>query len=141
MRFSIVEAMKVIRRLWRGIAFMQLFLAVGAFGSADVDDLTDGREILQVHLWAMSDPHVFSDLFLRMKELKQLDPEGDLLPLETGRIPRLDARASLGSAILQSESDEQFTWDIAICAGDFSGSHGLPTEREGIEVVKQFSRL
>ena len=96
---------------------------------------------MQFHLWAMSDPHVFSDLFLRMKELKRLNPEGNLLTHESGRIPRVDASESLGSALLDSESDEQFAWDIAICGGDFSGSHGLPTEREGIEVVKQFSRL
>ena len=53
----------------------------------------------------------------------------------------MDARESLGSAIIQSESDEGFGWDIAICAGDFSGSHGLPTDREGREVVNQFARL
>ena len=53
-----------------------------------------------------------SDLFLRRHELRRLNPEGDLLPHESGRIPRVDARESLGCAIIQSESDEGFGWDI-----------------------------
>ncbi len=127
--------------LLQAIAVLGLHVITGVSSQATIDDPASDGSNSQFHLWAMSDPHVFSDLFLRMKELKRLNPKGDLLPHESGRIPRLDARESLGSAIVHSESDERFAWDIAICAGDFSGSHGLPTEREGSEVVKQFSRL
>jgi hypothetical protein len=123
-------------------SFFRASLGVVSWGvctiaAAPAGDGTDR----QFRLWALSDPHVFSDLFLRMKEIRRLDPEEKYLPHESGRIPRLDARESLGSALLDSESDEEFAWDIAICAGDFSGSHDLPTEREGLEVVRQFSRL
>ena len=92
-------------------------------------------------LWAISDPHVFSDLYLRQKEIERIDPDRQYMSPESGMIPRIDARENLSEAILQSESENGFYWDIAVCPGDYSGSHDLPTDLEGREVVKQFSRL
>ena len=103
------------------LAVVVTILITGIPGHAAIDESADDASS-QFNLWSMADPHVFSDLFLRRHELRRLNPEGDLLPHESGRIPRVDARESLGSAIIQSESDEGFGWDIAICAGDFSGS-------------------
>lgn len=112
--------------------------ALAAGGSTQTTAAASGQEF---RLWTLSDPHVFSDLYLRRGELRRLDPQREYLTHEDGVIPRVDARENLGAAIRQSESEEGFGWDIAVCAGDFSGSHDLPTDREGEEVVRQFSRL
>ena len=100
-----------------------------------------GQGKAEFRLWAFSDPHVFSDLYLRQSEIRRIDPDQQYLHPESGMIPRIDARENLSEAILQSESEEGFDWNIAVCPGDYSGSHDLPTAREGREIVKQFSRL
>jgi hypothetical protein len=51
---------------------------------------------------------------------------------------RVSGRESLVDAIRQSESWE-FDWDMAVGLGDFSGSQASPDDREGMEVVRQFS--
>ena len=48
-------------------------------------------------------------------------------------------RESLADAIRQSERDMQ--WDIALSLGDYCAEHGLPTDREGLEIVRQFGAL
>lgn len=71
-------------------------------------------------LWAFSDAHVGTDL--------------------------RRGRASLSDALTQSElggphGAPPFHWDIAVDLGDQSGAQGLPDDREGEEVVRQFSVL
>jgi len=71
-------------------------------------------------LWAMSDPHVGTDI--------------------------KRGRESLAGAIRQSEQggekgEPAFDWDIAVLAGDFSGNQGSPKDDEGREVVRQFAAL
>jgi len=68
-------------------------------------------------LWAMGCPHVGNDI-----------RKG------RGRKPR----ESLADAIRQSESEQGFDWDVAICVGDFSGHQGIPPDSEGRELVRQF---
>lgn len=72
----------------------------------------------QFRVWAMSDPHVGTDL--------------------------KHGRKSLAEAIAQSEGrgpGPGFAWDIAVCLGDFSGNQGAPQDEEGEEVVRQFGAL
>lgn len=69
-------------------------------------------------LWAMGDAHVGSDITHK--------------------------RESLADAIRQSEQGGKngapgFDWDIAINAGDFSGSQTPPVDHEGREVVRQYA--
>ncbi|QIV79648.1 metallophosphoesterase family protein [Mycolicibacterium frederiksbergense] len=72
-------------------------------------------------LWAFGDAHVGTDI-------------------EYGR-------ESLADAIRQSEyggaeGGQPFDWDIAIDAGDMSGTHlGLPSDAEGAEIRRQFSAM
>jgi len=54
-------------------------------------------------------------------------------------IDKKNGRDSLGDAIRQSERD--MDWDIGINVGDFSASFGLPSEDEGVEIVRQFGAL
>jgi hypothetical protein len=77
MASRIDKTMKFSHRTSQGIAVIGFCLVIGApgFGASDTAVGTDTET--QFHLWAMSDPHVFSDLFLRMKELKRLNPQGD----------------------------------------------------------------
>jgi len=77
-------------------------------------------------LWATSDPHVGTDLW------------GDQ---RRRRSRRTGARESLAEAIEQSESDQGFDWDLALCLGDFSGNQDIPEEEEGREIVRQFGAL
>ena len=65
------------------------------------------------NLWAFGDAHVAADL--------------------------KHGRESLAGSIHDSEND--FDWDIAIDVGDMSSEQGLPTEKEGSEVVRQFKAL
>ena len=51
-------------------------------------------------------------------------------------------RESLADAIRQSEDAHAgFEWDAALHVGDISGNQGFPDDREGREVVRQFSAL
>lgn len=55
-------------------------------------------------------------------------------------------RESLADAIRQSETGDgdphlAFDWDVCLNLGDFSAAHGLPTEEEGEEIVRQFGAL
>lgn len=101
-----------------------------------------GGDDSELRIWALADPHVHSDLYLREKELRNLAANGVTVDsVADGKIRRDNPRESLGDAIRQAESNEGFAWDFAILAGDFSGSHGLPTDAEGQEVVRQFARL
>lgn len=72
-------------------------------------------------LWAFSDAHVGTDI-------------------------KWGKRKSLKDALYQSEFGGEdggppFEWDIAVDAGDMSGAGGLPEDREGKEIVKQFGIL
>lgn len=96
----------------------------------------------ELRIWALADPHVHSDLYLRAKELSDLSAaQAASITDSEGRYRRSQPRESLGDAIRQSESAEGFQWDLALLAGDFSGSHGVPNDAEGREIVRQFSRL
>ena len=95
----------------------------------------------EFRIWALADPHVHSDLYRRAKELRREHPERPESEIREGTERREDARESLASAIRQSESADGFQWDIALLAGDFSGSHGIPDDREGLEIVRQFGAL
>jgi hypothetical protein len=78
-------------------------------------------------LWVMGCPHVLRDLYERA--------------IPEPQYRRHDGRESLGDPIRQSESPDGFDWDAAIVLGDFSSEQGVPTDREGAEVVRQFGRL
>ncbi len=74
----------------------------------------------EFRLWAIGDAHVGTDIERQ--------------------------RESLADAIRQSEfggkeGSPPFEWDIAINVGDFSGTQGPPDDKEGLEVVRQFSAL
>ncbi|MFK7964943.1 MAG: metallophosphoesterase [Burkholderiaceae bacterium] len=50
-----------------------------------------------------------------------------------------NGRESLADAIRQAERD--FDWDVGVNLGDFSAAFGLPTDEEGLEIVRQFAAL
>ena len=50
-------------------------------------------------------------------------------------------RDSLATALQQSETEADFTWDIALDLGDVSGAQGTPKDDEGKELVQQFGVL
>ena len=52
---------------------------------------------------------------------------------------KMHGRESLAEAISQSEKD--FDWDIGLNIGDFSSAIGLPSDKEGREIVRQFKAL
>ena len=58
-----------------------------------------------------------------------------------GRDKKYGPRDSVAEAISQSESASGFDWDIALDLGDMSGDVGLPKDREGEEIVRQFGVL
>ena len=72
------------------------------------------------HIWAMGDAHVGTDL----KEGRESLAEG-LRTSEAGG----------------EEGGPPFEWDLAIDVGDMSGEQGLPQDKEGREVVRQFKAL
>lgn len=92
--------------------------------AAAAKEEADSEKPRVFRVWAMGDPHVHTDLYLRR---------------DGRRVRRPDARESLGDAIRQSESEGGFEWDIAVCVGDFSGDQGIPARDEGMEVVRQFA--
>src|SRR5688500_9438104 len=79
-----------------------------------------GEKRRTFRIWVASDPHVGRDIMY--------------------------GRESLADAIRDSERPETneaeaFNWDIGLMLGDFCGSHRLPEDSEGAEVVKQFGAL
>ena len=48
-------------------------------------------------------------------------------------------RDSLKQAI--EDSENFFEWDLGLNIGDFSSAIGLPSDEEGMEVVRQFKAL
>lgn len=64
-------------------------------------------------IWAAGCPHVIAD--------------------------KKNGRESIADAIRQLEAETR--WDLGINIGDYSAAFGLPTDEEGIEIVRQFGAL
>ena len=85
--------MKYSKQICLGIVLLIILSTAACFTPTKKD------KPKQFRLWGLSDPHVFSDIYLRQKTLMLLDPEGKYLPHESGIVPRRNARESIGTPI------------------------------------------